>query len=170
DVAVDDSGGAERQAEEGSGARSRRMAVGKLDGGHGAPARILADLINAEHPAGRHKDPMWLWGPSLAQGGARRLAYGNVRSPPVSETLTLPAPRTHPVVGYVAALALTALATVGAILVEQTLATPNLSLIFVLPVVIGAAAYGWGPAALAAVAGALCFNFFLIEPRYTFAV
>lgn len=81
-----------------------------------------------------------------------------------------PPERTRPLLGYAAALALTAAATVGAVLVDQTVKIPNLSMIFVLPVVIAAAAYGWGPAVLAAVAGTLCFNFFLIEPRYTFAV
>jgi len=88
----------------------------------------------------------------------------------VAETLTASEPRASPVLGYAVAFGLTALATVGGILVEQTVAIPNLSLIFVLPVVIAAVAYGWGPSVFAAVGGTLCFNFFLIEPRYTLAV
>jgi two-component system sensor histidine kinase KdpD len=47
---------------------------------------------------------------------------------------------------------------------------PNLSLIFVLPVVIAAVRFGWGPALAAAILGVLADNFFLIEPRYTLRV
>ncbi|MFL5296312.1 MAG: DUF4118 domain-containing protein [Phenylobacterium sp.] len=74
------------------------------------------------------------------------------------------------VIGYAVSLAMVAAATVAAIIVDHALATPNLSLIFVLPVVIAAVSYGFGPALAAAVAGVLAFNFFLIEPRYSLNV
>lgn len=47
---------------------------------------------------------------------------------------------------------------------------PNLSLVFVLPVVILAVSYGWGAAMTAAILSVLSFNFFLIEPRLTLRV
>ncbi len=76
----------------------------------------------------------------------------------------------HLAVRYGIALGLAAVATALALAAERWVAAPNLSLVFVLPVVICAAAYGWGPALTAAVTGALGFNFFLIDPRYTLRV
>lgn len=72
--------------------------------------------------------------------------------------------------GYASALALVAAATVAAILVQRLTSIPNLSLVFVLPVVIAAASFGWGPSLAAALAGALAYNFFLIAPLYTLRV
>jgi two-component system sensor histidine kinase KdpD len=73
-------------------------------------------------------------------------------------------------IGYGAALALVTAATTIAVSLEQWIATPHLALVFVLPVVIVAVSFGWRPALLAAVAGVLACNFFLIEPRYTLRV
>jgi K+-sensing histidine kinase KdpD len=72
--------------------------------------------------------------------------------------------------GYGWAVLLAAAATLAAVLMDRFAPVPNVSLIFVLPVVIAAVRFGWGPALVAAVAGALCYNFFLIEPRYTFRI
>lgn len=72
--------------------------------------------------------------------------------------------------GYGLSTVLVGLATLAAVLVDQVQRVPNLSLIFVLPVVIAAVSFGWGPALVAAVLGVLAFNFFLIAPRYTFHV
>jgi two-component system sensor histidine kinase KdpD len=79
-------------------------------------------------------------------------------------------PRPPQALGYAVALGAVGLATLAAIVVDRQLAVPNLSLIFVLPVVVSAAAFGWGPALTAAGAGALAYNFFLLEPRYTLRV
>jgi two-component system sensor histidine kinase KdpD len=79
--------------------------------------------------------------------------------------------RIPPVAAYLAALALVAAATLAAMIVDQVApATPNLSLVFVLPVVIAAVSFGFGPALTAAVGGVLAYNFFLIPPLYTFNV
>src|SRR3954447_15944143 len=78
--------------------------------------------------------------------------------------------RMHPAAAYALSALMVGAATVGAILVDQVQAVPNLSLIFVLPVVIAAVSFGWGPALAAAVAGVVAYNFFLIEPRYTLRV
>jgi K+-sensing histidine kinase KdpD len=71
---------------------------------------------------------------------------------------------------YVAALGLTGVATILAISVDQEVAIPNLSLVFVVPVIVTAVTFGWGPSLFSAILGALAFNFFLTEPRYTLRV
>ena len=63
-----------------------------------------------------------------------------------------------------------ALATVLAFVVANLIAAPNLTLIFVLPVVIAATAFGWGPALNAAVLGVLAFDFFFTQPYYSFRI
>jgi two-component system sensor histidine kinase KdpD len=78
--------------------------------------------------------------------------------------------RLHRAIAYALSLAMVAAATLAAVLVDQVQAVPNLSLVFVLPVVIAAVSFGWGPALAAAVAGLLAFNFFLIAPRYSLNV
>ena len=47
---------------------------------------------------------------------------------------------------------------------------PNLSLVFVVPVIIAGVSLGLGPSLFSAILGALAFNFFLTEPRYSLAV
>jgi len=71
---------------------------------------------------------------------------------------------------YALSLLYVAAATVAAVLMDDLTPVPNLSLVFVLPVVIAAVTLGWGPALAAAVAGVATFNFFLLAPRYTFHV
>lgn len=78
--------------------------------------------------------------------------------------------RLPPWAAYALSLLMVAAATLAAVLVDQVQTVPNLSLIFVLPVVISAVSFGWGPALAAAVAGVLAFNFFLIAPRYSLNV
>jgi K+-sensing histidine kinase KdpD len=74
------------------------------------------------------------------------------------------------IVRYLAAVIMTALATTVAIGFDSTVTIPNLSLIFVIPVVVAAVTVGLGPSLCSAVLGALAYNFFLIEPRYSLAV
>jgi K+-sensing histidine kinase KdpD len=78
--------------------------------------------------------------------------------------------RMHPAAAYALSLLMVALATLAAVVVDQAQAVPNLSLIFVLPVVIAAVSFGWGPSLAAVVAAVLAFNFFLLAPRYSFHV
>lgn len=80
------------------------------------------------------------------------------------------APSNAPVVGYLAAIAMTAVATVLAVSIDLGMTIPNLSLIFVVPVVIAAVNFGLGPSLCSALLGALAYNFFLTEPRYSLAV
>lgn len=68
------------------------------------------------------------------------------------------------------ALGLVAAATLVAVAASRVAAVPNLSLVFVLPVVIAAVTVGWTPALAAAVAGVVAYNFFLVPPLYTLRV
>ena len=71
---------------------------------------------------------------------------------------------------YLASIAMTALATVVAVGADSKVTIPNLSLVFVVPVIIAGVSLGLGPALCSAILGALAFNFFLTEPRYSLAV
>jgi K+-sensing histidine kinase KdpD len=73
-------------------------------------------------------------------------------------------------VRYLAAIAMTAAATVVAIGVDSKVNIPNLSLVFVVPVIVAGVSLGLGPSLCSAILGALAFNFFLTEPRYSLAV
>jgi K+-sensing histidine kinase KdpD len=89
-----------------------------------------------------------------------------------------PAPDADPLFGpvasewlrYLASIAMTAAATVVAVGVDSKVNIPNLSLVFVIPVIIAGVGLGLGPSFCSAVLGALAFNFFLTEPRYSLAV
>jgi K+-sensing histidine kinase KdpD len=89
-----------------------------------------------------------------------------------------PAPDAEPLFGpvaselvrYLASIAMTAVATVVAVAVDSKVSIPNLSLVFVVPVIIAGVSLGLGPSFCSAVLGALAFNFFLTEPRYSLAV
>ena len=71
---------------------------------------------------------------------------------------------------YLVSIAMTAVATVMAVGVDSKVTIPNLSLVFVVPVIIAGVSLGLGPSLCSAVLGALAFNFFLTEPRYTLVV
>jgi K+-sensing histidine kinase KdpD len=89
-----------------------------------------------------------------------------------------PAPDADPLFGpvaselvrYLASIAMTAAATVVAVGVNSKVTIPNLSLVFVVPVIIAGVSLGLGPSLCSAILGVLAFNFFLTEPRYTLAV
>lgn len=74
------------------------------------------------------------------------------------------------VLRYIASFAMVAFATAIAVGVDSKVTIPNLSLIFVIPVIIAGFSFGLGPSLFSAILGALAFNFFLTEPRYTLAV
>ena len=73
-------------------------------------------------------------------------------------------------VRYLASIAMTAAATIVAVGVDSKVTIPNVSLVFVVPVIIAGVGLGLGPSLCSAMLGALAFNFFLTEPRYTLAV
>ncbi|HEY3951362.1 DUF4118 domain-containing protein [Phenylobacterium sp.] len=81
-----------------------------------------------------------------------------------------PAQRMPPPAAYAVSILMVAAATLAAMIFDQATKAPNLSLIFVLPVVVAAVSFGWGPALASAVAGALAYNFFFLPPLYTLNV
>ncbi len=89
---------------------------------------------------------------------------------PKTEADSLLGPAASEAMRYLASIAMTAAAAVVAIAVESKVTIPNLSLVFVVPVIIAGASLGLGPSLCAAILGALAFNFFLTEPRYSLAV
>lgn len=74
------------------------------------------------------------------------------------------------VVRYAAAIAMTVVATIVAVSVDSKVAIPNLSLVFVVPVIVAGVSLGLGPSLCSALLGALAYNFFLTEPRYSLVV
>ena len=77
--------------------------------------------------------------------------------------------RPHPA-GYVLALAGSAAAVLVAALAEHWVGLDDLSLVFMLAVLVVAARTHTGPAVLTAVLCFLAYNYFFIEPRYTFYI
>jgi K+-sensing histidine kinase KdpD len=87
-------------------------------------------------------------------------------NPPVPSALW----EAPPAVGYVTSIVMTGAATAVAVGVDRAVTIPNLSLVFVVPVIIAGVGFGLGASLCSAVLGALAFNFFLTEPRYTLVV
>ena len=79
-----------------------------------------------------------------------------------------PRPDTPPslplIAQYGLALVFVALATGLAFLVQHLISAPNVTLIYVLPVIISATLFGWGPSLLAVAVGVIAFDFFFTEP------
>lgn len=63
-----------------------------------------------------------------------------------------------------------ALLTAGLLLLRETLTTPIVALLFLLPVLISATRWGLGAGIMASVTAFLAFNYFFIEPYYTLRV
>lgn len=81
-----------------------------------------------------------------------------------------PSRRPSTALGYGLSLLLVVVATAVAIVVDHVVPTPNLSLVFVLPVIVAALSFGWGPALVSAMLSVAIFDFFFVEPRLTFRV
>jgi K+-sensing histidine kinase KdpD len=92
----------------------------------------------------------------------------DITSAPDAESLF--GPVASEVVRYLASIAMTVAATIIAVGVDSKVTIPNLSLVFVVPVIIAGVGLGLGPSLCSAILGALAFNFFLTEPRYSLAV
>jgi K+-sensing histidine kinase KdpD len=89
---------------------------------------------------------------------------------PAPDAVPLFGPVASEAMRYLASFAMTAAATVVAVGVDTSVTIPNLSLVFVVPVIVAGVSLGLGPSLCSAILGALAFNFFLTEPRYSLAV
>src|SRR5690349_15431579 len=72
--------------------------------------------------------------------------------------------------GYVGATVMVALATALAVGLDQLGDVPNISLVFVLPVIAAAVRYGMTTSIYTAIISALAYNYFLLPPLYTFTI
>jgi two-component system sensor histidine kinase KdpD len=61
-------------------------------------------------------------------------------------------------------------ATLLSFVVKNVIAAPNLTLIYVLPVVVAGVAFGWGPSLGAVIGGVLAWDFFFTEPYFSFTI
>lgn len=73
-------------------------------------------------------------------------------------------------VGYFAAILSVAIATVVGERLAELVPLPNVSMVYLLAVVVPAIMYGVWPAIFSSVLSALAYNFFFIDPIYTFTV
>ncbi len=71
---------------------------------------------------------------------------------------------------YALAVSSTVTATAVLLILRDSLSTPIVALLYLLPVVFSTATWGFGPGVAAALCAFLSFNFFFIPPYYTFAV
>ncbi|CAN7527424.1 DUF4118 domain-containing protein [Phenylobacterium sp. LjRoot219] len=100
-------------------------------------------------------------GEALGFQSAPRLAPAALRKPKTSAGV---------LGAYAAALGLVAVASLIGFLVQHLIASPDVTLVFVLPVVIAATTFGFGPALAAAVSGVLAFDFFFTAPFFSFRI
>ncbi|TKT66754.1 sensor histidine kinase KdpD [Rhizobiaceae bacterium LC148] len=71
---------------------------------------------------------------------------------------------------YIRSAVFVGLALIAGIALDQALDVQNLALVFLMAVLAASVRGGLGPGLFASLIGALSFNFFFLEPRYTFTV
>lgn len=144
--------------------------------GHDLVAEVLAYATEnkvTQIVLGRSRRP-WRWftlRPSLA-GALMRRSHGVAVT--VAEGIEGKAVhwewRQLSVTGYIAGAAATAVAGGLSWLLAHSLSTPNLSLVFLMAVLVIAVYYGRGAALATAILSFLTFNFLFTAPRFTFRV
>lgn len=139
------------------------------------PARPGAGLRPSGHQLGRQRvdNPSWkrrVVASCTRVEGVRAMTDVESKRQLVAVETIDAAPSSPVWIRYLAAVAMTAAATLVAILVEARVSIPNLSLVFVIPVVVAGVSLGLGPSICSAIVGALAFNFFLTDPRYSLVI
>jgi K+-sensing histidine kinase KdpD len=105
---------------------------------------------------------------SLANGGVPLRPSGRATSR--SAALSGGASRVSLAAQYALSLVFVGIATLLAFVAQHLIAAPNLTLIYVLPVVVTATIFDWGPALAAALAGVLAFDFFFTRPFFSLRI
>lgn len=95
---------------------------------------------------------------------------GTERSGAPLKVVTLAQPRRFRVKPYLFSVGYVAVAFVFGTLLARTLDVRNIALAFLMAVLASAATAGLWPALFASVVGALAFNFFFLDPLYTFTI
>lgn len=108
---------------------------------------------------------MWLLRAGLASRCGRSFLMAVLERKMTATNRPLPT-----ALGHALAVTMVALTTALTSGIEAWVGAPSLAILFVLPVALAAAGFGWGPALTAALAGTAAFNFFFVAPRYTFVV
>ncbi len=128
---------------------------------------------------GKSQDSLWrvITGRSLGHALLRRAAGAALHfvSAGAPETATpepaLPRPRRFADrMGYLGALGFVAMASAVATLVDRYSRGSDLGMIFLAAVLVSGLAWGLRPALLAAAAAIAIYNFFFLEPRFTFVI
>ncbi|KAB0681364.1 sensor histidine kinase [Aureimonas leprariae] len=89
---------------------------------------------------------------------------------PVAPTRRRQLPAAAPAAGYAAALASVAAATALGSVLLRFVPLPNVSMLYLLAVLVPAIAYGVWPAVFASMLSFAAYNFFFIDPTYSFTV
>ena len=71
---------------------------------------------------------------------------------------------------YLEGVVTTALATAIGVVIDGTIVLPNISLVYVVPVLVAAARHGLAPSLWVAALATGCFNFFFLPPLYEFTI
>lgn len=79
-------------------------------------------------------------------------------------------PRAAPWLGHLGALAAVAVAGVAAWLMDRSVESANLAMVFMLSVLVAGLAFGLWPAVTAAAGAAFVYNFFFLSPRLTLTI
>jgi two-component system sensor histidine kinase KdpD len=93
---------------------------------------------------------------------------GDKADPSGSTDWTFGAPRTAG--PYLEGILTTAVATGAGVLIDTYIKLPNISLVYVVPVMVAAARHGLVPSLWVAGLSVLCFNFFFLPPLYQFTI
>ncbi len=94
---------------------------------------------------------------------------GGVSHPAVPRAAELETERAQPS-AYLLAAGLVAITTLLSLGLSHALEVPDLEVLFLVAVLVAAIRLGRGPAVLAAALGVAAYDFFLVPPRFTFAV
>jgi two-component system sensor histidine kinase KdpD len=89
---------------------------------------------------------------------------------PKKTVKTTPEPRAWDAFGFAAGLAVAALSLGAAKLMQPVFGSETVPFVFLMGVLGVAHQFGLGPSLLTAVASMLCYNFFFLEPLYTFTI
>ena len=71
---------------------------------------------------------------------------------------------------YLEGILATAVATAAGVMIDRLIVLPNISLVYVLPVLISAARHGLVPSLWVSALSVACFNFFFLPLLYQFTI
>lgn len=85
-------------------------------------------------------------------------------------SISLPSELSFSIRAVIEVVMLTALATLGGLLLDSVVSSTNLVMLYLLTVVVVAVRLGYGPAVMTSFLSVLVFNYFFVPPQYTFHV